>query len=101
MEKVTLPKVRILAEGKELTVKQMQANASELMPLHHANLESIVFIYEGECILRMNDEERLLKPGEAVVIPPLIKHQFKAIQNFKGIHFMPDNIKFDFFKGNK
>lgn len=98
MEKNIIPTVSVLATGTDFAAKQMQANANEVMPLHHANLESILFIYEGECILQMNDEELLLKPGEAVVIPPLIKHQIKAVKDYKGIHFMPKDIKFEFFK---
>lgn len=82
MEKIIIPTVSVLATGTDFAAKQMQANANEVMPLHHANLESILFIYEGECILQMNDEELLLKLGEAVVIPPLIKHQIKAVKDY-------------------
>lgn len=97
MEKTVIPNVTVLATGTDFAAKQMQANAGEVMPNHHANLESILFIYQGECILRMHSEERLLKPGEAVVIPPLVEHQIKAVTDYKGIHFMPKGIKFEFF----
>ena len=98
MEKAVIPNVTVLATGTDFATKQMQANAGEVMPLHHADQESMLFIYEGECILRMNNEEILLKTGEAVVIPPLVKHQIKAVTDYKGIHFMPKDIKFEFFK---
>jgi quercetin dioxygenase-like cupin family protein len=98
MEKAAIPNVTVLATGTDFATKQMQANAGEVMPLHHADQESMLFIYEGECILRMNNEEILLKTGEAVVIPPLVKHQIKAVTDYKGIHFMPKDIKFEFFK---
>lgn len=98
MEKAVIPNVTVLATGTDFVTKQMQANAGEVMPLHHADQESMLFIYEGECILRMNNEEILLKTGEAVVIPPLVKHQIKAVTDYKGIHFMPKDIKFEFFK---
>lgn len=98
MEKIVVPKVTELAIGNEFATKQMQANAGEVMPLHHANLESMLFIYEGECILRMNNEEILLKTGEAATIPAFVKHQIKAITDYKGIHFMPKGTKFNFFK---
>lgn len=101
MEKVVVPSVTVLATGDDFVAKQMQAKAGETMPLHLANLESILFIYEGECVLRMNNEEVLLNPGEAVVIPPKIKHQLKAATDYKGIHFMPVGIEFEFFKNNE
>jgi quercetin dioxygenase-like cupin family protein len=98
MEKITPPTVTELAIGSGFAAKQMQAKADEVLPKHRANLESIVFIYEGECILRINNEEILLKPGQAIVIPPMIKHQIRVLSDFKGIHFMPKEIKFEFFK---
>ena len=100
MEKIVFPDVAALATGDDFVAKQMKAKAGEAMPQHLANLESILFIYEGECILRMNNEEILLSPGEAVVIPPGVKHQIKAATHYKGIHFMPVGIKFEFFKNN-
>jgi len=39
-----------------------------------------------------------MKPGDAMIIPPQVKHQFKGITDFKGIHFMPKEIEFEFFK---
>lgn len=98
MEKIVIPTVTKLASGKHFAAKQMEAKAGETMPNHHANLESVLFIYEGECILKINNEEVYLKPGEAVSIPALVRHQIKAVTNYKGIHFMPKGIEFKFFK---
>ena len=97
MEKVTKPKVKMLTSGDKLTAKQMQANAGELLPAHLADVESILFIQEGECIFKMNDKEHVLKQGDAIVVPPETKHQIKAGTDFKAIHFMPNEIKFKFF----
>lgn len=98
MEKIVIPTVTELAIGNQFATKQMQAKAGEVMPLHHADLESMLFIYEGECIFRMNEEETVLKVGDAIAIPPLVKHQIKVVKDFKGIHFMPKDIEFKFFK---
>lgn len=49
----------------------------------------------------MNNEEILLKPGGAVVVPPLVKHQIKVVKDYRGIHFMPKDIKFELFKNDK
>ena len=93
MQEVTKPRVRSIATGKELVAKQMQAEAGDLLPEHLADLESILFVHEGECNLRMNDEYILLKQGKGYVIPPDTRHQIKALTAFKGLHIMPKEIK--------
>jgi quercetin dioxygenase-like cupin family protein len=97
MEKITKPNIRSIASGKNLIVKQMQAEAGALLPEHIADMESILFIHEGECILNINEEDIVLKTGEGYVIPPEIKHQIRVINDLKGLHFMPVEIKFEFF----
>lgn len=97
MEKVTKPNVKTLTSGHKLIAKQMQANAGELLPAHLANLESILMIQEGECVLNIEKEDHVLKQGDAFVVPPEIKHQIKANKDFKAVHFMPKHIKFEFF----
>lgn len=98
MEKVTKPNVKMLGSGTNLVAKQMQASEGDLLPKHLANMESILFIQEGKCILKINGEDKLLKQGDAFVVPPNIKHQIKAETNFVGVHFMPKEIEFQFFK---
>ncbi len=98
MKNVTNPKVKLLASGSKLVAKQMQANAGDLLPMHEANLESILFIHQGECILHINNEEKQLKPGDAIIIPQDVKHQIMVKSDLKGIHFMPKEIEFQFFK---
>lgn len=97
MDQVTKPKVRSIAAGTNLVAKQMQAGAGDLLPKHLADVESVLFVHEGECILKINDEDIILKQGEGYIIPPETKHQIKAITDFKGIHFMPKSIKFQYF----
>ena len=97
MKKATPPKVTTLAEGSVLIAKQMQADAGQLLPEHLANLESIVFVREGECLFKMNNEEHVLKQGDTIIVPPEVRHQIEAITDFKGVHFMPKDIQFTFF----
>lgn len=97
MEKVTKPKIKLLASGTKLIAKQMQANAGELLPAHLASLESIVLVQEGECVLTINDKEYVLKQGDSIVVPPQIKHQIRVVKDFKAVHFMPNEIEFTFF----
>lgn len=97
MEKITKPKVRPIALGSELVAKQMQAKAGDLLPKHLADVESLLFIHEGECILHIKGEDVQLKTGEGYVIPAKEKHQIRVVSDFKGLHFMPKDIKFEFF----
>lgn len=98
MKKVTPPGVRILATGKNLIAKEMQGKAGDLMPEHLASLESIVFVHEGECLFHINGEDIRLVSGDSLVVPPQTKHQIEVVSDFKGIHFMPKEIEFQFFQ---
>ena len=98
MSKVTKPNVKVLASGHELITKQMAANAGELLPKHLADVESMLFVHEGECIFKMKGEDHSLKPGDAIVVPAQTKHQIQAKTDFKAVHFMPKAIKFEFFQ---
>ncbi len=97
MKKITQPIIKLLASGTQFVTKQMQASAGDLLPAHLANMESVLFVQEGECILTINGEDKFLKPGDAFTVPPETKHQIKATSDFKGIHFMPREIEFQFF----
>lgn len=98
MEKVTKPKVKTLATGQELVAKQMQSEKGDLLPEHQADVESVLFIHEGACTLRIDGQEKYLKPNDAYIIPPNVRHQIKVEEGpFKGTHFMPKGIKFEYF----
>lgn len=97
MTKVTKPRVRDLALGSDYVAKQMAAKEGDLLPLHSADVESIMFIHEGECILILDGVDHPLKAGEAMIVPPHIKHQFRGITDFRGVHFMPKDIKIEYF----
>lgn len=97
MEKITKPNVSTIATGKKLVAKQMQAKGGSLLPKHLADVESILFIHKGECVLNMQGEAIILKEGDGHIIPANIKHQIKVVTDFKGLHIMPVDIKFEFF----
>lgn len=97
MEKITKPRVRTLATGSELIAKQMQASAGNLLPKHKANVESVLFVHEGECVFDLDGDKTVLNAGESIIVPAEIKHQIKANSDFKGVHFMPKNIQFTFY----
>lgn len=97
MNKVIQPKVKSLAEGEDLIIKQMQAKAGELLPKHLANKESILFVHEGECLFHMDGQVTPLKAGDSLVVPPKEKHQIEVVLDFKRV-LMPKDIEFEFFK---
>jgi len=98
MKKITNPQVKTLAEGKSLIAKQMSAGAGELLPQHHASLESVIVMMEGSCILHLEERDIILNPGDTFVIPAKVKHQLEAIEDFNAVHVMPGEIKFEFFR---
>lgn len=98
MENVIKPVVRTLATGTNFIAKEMAGKKDKFLPKHASNIESVIFIHEGECVLFMDTEEIKMKAGDAHIIPPHTPHQFRGITDFKGIHFMPKEIEFEFFK---
>ncbi len=98
MEKVTNPKVKLLAEGEKLTAKQMKAKAGDLLPKHTANLESVLVVMEGVCVLTMDETDHTLREGDSFIIPADIMHQIRAIEDFRAAHIMPKEIEFTFYK---
>lgn len=97
MGKVTQPKVKLLAKGKKLNAKQMEAKAGDLLPKHLANVESVLIVLDGACVLTLAGVEHRLKSGDSFIVPPEIKHQIRAIEDFKAVHVMTNDIQFEFF----
>ncbi|MDD2196556.1 MAG: cupin domain-containing protein [Bacteroidales bacterium] len=98
MEKVTKPKVRLLARGGKFVAKQMEANAGDLLPKHLANIESVLIVLEGECVLALSGTEHVLKQGDSFIVPPKIEHQIRVIEDFRAVHVMTNDIEFKFFE---
>jgi|SRR5690554_7955786 len=98
MNKVVKPNVKLLAKGDKFNAKQMGAKAGELLPKHIASIESVVVVMEGECILNIDGTEHALKQGDCFVVPPKIVHQIRAVEDFRAVHVMTNDIEFEFFK---
>lgn len=98
MEKVTKPTVKQLAKGKKFNAKQMSAKAGNLLPKHTASIESVLIVMEGECVLSIDGTDHMLKLGDSFIVPAEIKHQIRAITDFRAIHVMTNDIVFEFFK---
>lgn len=98
MEKVTKPTVKLLSKGKKFHAKQMSAKAGDLLPKHIANIESVLIVMQGECVLSIDGKDYTLNQGDSFIVPAEIKHQIRAIEDFKAIHVMTNDIAFEFFK---
>ncbi|MGB3526888.1 MAG: cupin domain-containing protein [Flavobacteriales bacterium] len=94
---VTKPKIRTLATGKKFTAKQMEAKAGDLLPKHLANMESVLTVTQGECVLALAGTDHVLNQGDSFIVPPDIEHQIRAVQDLKAVHVMPSGIEFEYF----
>lgn len=97
MKKVTKPKTKIVATGRKFNAKQMEAKAGDLLPKHLANIESVLIVLEGECVLALDGTDHVLKQGDSFIVPPEIEHQIRVIEDFKAVHVMTNDIEFKFF----
>ncbi|MGB3342867.1 MAG: cupin domain-containing protein [Aequorivita sp.] len=97
MKTVTKPKIKLLATGEKFNAKQMEAKAGELLPKHIATIESVLVVLEGACVLSIDGKDHELKQGDSFIVPPKIKHQIRAIEDFKAVHVMTNDIQFKFF----
>jgi len=98
MEKVTKPKIKLLATGEIFEAKQMEARAGELLPKHIASIESVLVVLQGECVLNLDGIDHTLKRGDSFIVPPDIVHQIRAMEDFKAVHVMTKDIQFKFFE---
>lgn len=87
-----------MASGSRLVAKRMEPPAGALLPKHLADLESIVFVHEGECIMHTHKEAKPLQAGEAFAVPTPQQHPFQAVTDIRGIHIMPKEIQFTYFE---
>lgn len=97
MKKITKPNVKLLATGEKFKAKQMGAMAGELLPKHFATIESVLIVLEGKCILTLAGTDYILRQGDSFIVPPEIEHQIRAIEDFKAVHVMTNDIQFKFF----
>lgn len=98
MNTVTNPNVKILARGKSYVAKEMAAKAGVFMPKHLASRESLLVIQQGACLIHLENSTQTLNEGDVFIVPANLKHQIETNQDFKAIHIMPPDIKFEFFK---
>lgn len=62
-----------------MTLAYWRILAGASLPDHAHHHEQIVNLIEGQFSFNLNGEERILNPGDIVVIPPNVKHHGAAI----------------------
>lgn len=91
-------KVTPLQEGLLFVTKRMEATSGTSMPRHRSSIESVLVVTHGQCIIRFDDESHALAEGESFVVPAQAWHQVVANPDFKAVHVMPKEIRFEFSK---
>lgn len=85
-----------LAEGAVFVTKRMEATDGTEFPKHTASLESVLVVMEGSCTLQFADSAHHLRPGDTFIVPAHEVHQVIGTPDFKAVHIMPKDIRFNF-----
>ncbi len=60
--------------GENVMVNFVRFEPNTVAPLHWHDEEQITFVIDGEFEFEVGDEKRIVRRGEAVVIPPNVPH---------------------------
>ncbi len=72
---------RKVIHGRNMTVARIRLRKSAVVPLHsHAN-EQITLLESGTLRFVISGEEKILRPGEALEIPPDAPHMVEALED--------------------
>lgn len=85
-----------LLQGAVLMTKRMEGTDGTEFPRHTASLESALVMLEGSCTITFPDAVHELRPGDTFIVPADLVHHVVATPNFKAIHIMPRDIRFNF-----
>jgi quercetin dioxygenase-like cupin family protein len=68
-------------------MRQFTLEAAGHTPFHNHDWEHEVYILDGAGTVKYEDKEEPIGPGDAILIPPNKKHQFRASPD-KGLKFL-------------
>lgn len=91
-----MKKVTPLQDGRLFTAKQMEGTSGTPFPGHTASIESVLVVTEGRCTIEFTDARHELTAGDTFLVPPDEWHQVTGDPDFKAVHVMPKDIRFDF-----
>ena len=70
------PGIRIRAPyGKNVMMSLLEMEEGSVIPLHHHPHEQAGIMLEGSMELTIGDESRVVKKGEAYLVPPDVPHR--------------------------
>lgn len=85
-----------LHDGAVLMTKRMEGTDGTEFPRHKASLESALVMLEGSCTIAFPNAVHELRPGDTFIVPADVVHHVVGTPDFKAIHIMPRDIRFDF-----
>jgi quercetin dioxygenase-like cupin family protein len=88
MKETRKPEMTPLNKGKALKTLQVEAKAGMAMPAHYTTKEAAIVVQEGKALLRMPDEDHVLKQGTTFILPAEADHSLKIEEDFKAIVLM-------------
>ncbi|KYC52410.1 MAG: Cupin domain protein [Candidatus Methanofastidiosum methylothiophilum] len=96
-EKVIYPGYKAkFIHSENITLAHWTIEEGSSFPEHFHENEQILSVLEGKLELRIGDKTKILKQGEAAIIPPYIAHSGKAIKKTNAIDvFYP--LRRDYF----
>jgi quercetin dioxygenase-like cupin family protein len=62
-------------------MRHFTVKAGGFTPFHNHDWEHEVYVLEGSGTVRYENREEKIAPGDAILIPPNAKHQFRAGSN--------------------
>lgn len=88
MKSINAPVIVTLKSGKTLKILQVSGSGGMCMPEHYSSKEAVIVVQKGEAILKMNNEDHLLKPSESFIIPAGLNHELRITENFQALVMM-------------
>lgn len=95
-DKLNKPEMALLKKGASFKILQVQGIKGAHMPKHLSTKEAIIIVEEGSAIIKINNEEHLIKKSDSFIIPAGVPHSLSVITNLRAHVIMPleSEIKF-------
>jgi quercetin dioxygenase-like cupin family protein len=95
-DKLNKPEITLLKKGAAFKILQVQGIKGTQMPQHLSTKEAIIIVEEGSALIKINNEEHLLKKSDSFIIPAGVPHSLLAMTNLRAQVIMPieSEIKF-------
>ena len=72
---------RRVVHGEHLTLARVELKKGCQVPLHHHENEQISHVLEGSLRFEIGGEEKVVRAGELVQIPPNVPHLAEALED--------------------